>query len=261
MMRALDLVDALVAEGKEQFSFEDARTALGRTPSATANVLRRLQTNGLVDRLSRGHYAVRPLGSLHTSATTDDVALAVGSTFAGKAHRIAYLSALAELGLLSHPVRTITVACTTQVRVPAISRRPLHVVLERPETIHLEVEPVGRSWRSTLERALFECALRIDLSGGIERLAEAVATGSAQAKPRAMARLARAFGPKGLAAQRRLASLAHALGLPFGLAPAASPRQPIVRLDPGDEEVVWVDEDLRVAWNRDVAELRAVIGN
>jgi predicted transcriptional regulator of viral defense system len=259
MTRALDLVDTLVAEGKEQFSFEDARTALDSTPNATANVLRRLRTNGLIDRLSRGHYAVRHLGSLHTSATTDDLTAAIGSTFARRAHRIAYLSALSDLGLLSHPVRTITVACTVQVRVPAISRRPLHVVVERPETIHLEAEAVGRSWRSTLERALFECALRVDLTGGAERLAEALAAAAAHAQPGAFDDLARAFGTKGLAAQRRLASLAYALDLPLELAPAVSPRQSMVRLDPRDEEVAWVDEDFRVAWNRDVAELAAVV--
>jgi hypothetical protein len=60
------------------------------------------------------------------------------ATFDGREHRIAYLSALADLGLLSHPVRTITVACTKQVRVHAISRRPLRVVVEKAETIHLE---------------------------------------------------------------------------------------------------------------------------
>ena len=116
MVRPLELIDSLVAEGKAAFTFDEARAALGRSPTATANTLRRLQDNGLVDRLGRGRYAIRPLGSLHTSAATDDLALAVGATFGDRQHRIAYLSALADLGLLSHPVRTVTVACTTQVR-------------------------------------------------------------------------------------------------------------------------------------------------
>lgn len=178
MARPLELIDSLVAEGKEEFTFDEARAALDRSPTATANTLRRLQDNGLVDRLGRGRYVIRPLGSLHTSTTTDDLALAVGATFGDRQHRIAYLSALADLGLLSHPVRTITVACTTQVRVPAISRRPLRVVIERAETIHLEAERLGHSWRSTLDRALFECALRVDLTGGVERLAEAFVNGA-----------------------------------------------------------------------------------
>ena len=37
--------------------------------------------------------------------------------------------------------------------------------MERAGTIHLETEPIGRSFRSNLERALFECALRVDLTG------------------------------------------------------------------------------------------------
>ncbi|MHB1502352.1 MAG: type IV toxin-antitoxin system AbiEi family antitoxin domain-containing protein [Candidatus Dormibacteria bacterium] len=261
MASQLELIDSLVAAGKEEFTFEDAGAALGRSPSATANTLRRLQDNGLVDRLGRGRYAIRPLGSLHTSATTDDLALAVGATFAARWHRIAYLSALADLGLLSHPVRTVTVACTHQVRAPAISRRPLRVVVERAETIHLEADRIGHSWRSTLERALFECALRIDLSGGIGRLAEALANGSGDTDPTRVSLLAQVFGPRGLAAERRLASLAQVLELPLHLAPAVASRQPVVHLDPRDEHVIWVDDTFRVAWNLSADELQAVVRN
>jgi predicted transcriptional regulator of viral defense system len=262
MARPLELIDSLMAEGKAEFTFDEARAALDRSPTATANTLRRLQDNGLVDRLGRGRYAIRPLGSLHTSATTDDLALAVGATFGDREHRIAYLSALADLGLLSHPVRTITVACTKQVRVPAISRRrPLRVVVERAETIHLEAEPIGRSWRSTLDRALFECALRVELTGGVERLAEALANGAADTDPAHLSLLAKVFGPRGFAAERRLASLAQVLDLPLRLAPTAWPRQPVVRLDPRDEHIAWVDTTFRVAWHLNPDELRAVAGN
>ncbi len=261
MARALELIDSLVAEGKEEFTFDEARAALDRSPTATANTLRRLQDNGLVDRLGRGRYAIRPLGSLHTSATTDDLALAVGATFGDREHRIAYLSALADLGLLSHPARTITIACTAQVRASTISRRPLRVVMEQVETIHLEAESIGRSWRSKLERALFECALRVDLTGGVERLAEALTDGASGADPDRISLLAKVFGPRGLAAERRLASLAQVLDLPVRLDPTVKPRQPIVRLDPRDQRVVWVDGTFRVAWNINADELRAVARN
>jgi predicted transcriptional regulator of viral defense system len=261
MIRPLELIDSLVAEGREEFTFDEARAALGRSPTATANILRRLQDNGLVDRLGQGSYAIRPLGSLHTSATTDDLELTVGATFGDREHRIAYLSALADLGLLSHPVRAITVACTRQVRADTISRRPLRVVIERAETIHLEADPIGRSWRSTLDRALFECALRLDLTGGIERLAEALANGAASVDPDRLSLLATLFGPRGLAAERRLASLAQVLDLPLHLAPTVGPRQSIVRLDPRNEKVTWVDDTFRVAWHVTADELRAVAGN
>jgi predicted transcriptional regulator of viral defense system len=168
---------------------------------------------------------------------------------------------LSDLGLLSHPVRTITVACTKQVRVPAIGRRPLRVVVERAETIHLGAEAVGRSWRSTLERSLIECALRIDLTGSVERLAEALANGASDADPARVALLAQAFGARGLAAERRLASVARALELPLRLPTAVDAGRPIVRLDSRDERVTWVDPTFRVAWNVSTDELRAVIGN
>jgi predicted transcriptional regulator of viral defense system len=261
MARPLELIDSFVAEGREEFTFEDARTTLDRSPTATANVLHRLEVDGLVDRLSRGRYAIRPLGSLNTSTTTDALPLAVAATFGNRPHRIAYLSALSELGVLSHPVRTITVACTTQVRVPSISKRPLRVVTERAQTIDIEAEPIGRSWRSTLERALVETAVRVDLAGGIERLAEALASSATDVDSHRIAPLARVFGPRGLAGERRLASLARALDLSLDLAPSVGSRQKIIRLDPSNEQVAWIDDAFRVAWNVTADELRAVIEN
>ena len=260
-MRQLELIDTLMAEGRQEFTFEDAKARLSRSTSGTANALRQLGEKGLVDRLSRGHYAIRPLGSLGTSPTTDDLPRAVGATLDGRLHRIAYMSALSELGLVTHPVRTVLVACTHQVRLRTISRRPLRVVIERAATIHLEAERVEHSWRSTLERALFECALRVDLTGGAERLAEALAKGAPEADPTRIAQLAKAFGARGLAAERRLASLAQALGLPLGLEPRVAPRKPVIRLDPRDDRVEWVDGTFRVAWNTAADELRAVVGN
>jgi predicted transcriptional regulator of viral defense system len=171
MTRQLELIDTLLSEGRDEFTFEDAKAHLGVSPEATANALARLSKNGLVDKLARGYYAIRPFGALGTSAATEDLGFAVGAAFEGREHRIAYLSALSELGVLSHPVRTIYVACTQRVRFSTVSRRPLRLVLEKPETIHLEAEAVKNSWRSSLERALFECALRVDLVGGVERRA------------------------------------------------------------------------------------------
>jgi len=257
----LELIDTLVSKGQNEFTFDEAREALGASPSATANALRRLTQKGLVDRVIRGHYAVRPLGSLGTSSATEDLSLAVGAAFERYIHRIAYISALSEHGLLSHPVRTVCVACTQQVKFSTVSRRPLKLVIEQPKTIHLEAEAVGRSWRSSLDRALFESALRVDLAGGVDRLTEAVANGSSDADPARIAGLGNAFGARGSAALRRLASLAAALGLPMRLDPKVGKRQPIIRLDPRDHTVEWTDDKYRVSWNRTVDELRAIVGN
>lgn len=260
MVRALELIDNLVAEGHSEFTFAEAVSALRVSPTAAANALRRLQDKGLIDRVTHGVYAIRPLGSLGTSAATGDLPLAVGAAFQGSDHRIAYATALSEHGLLSHPVRTIYVACTRQVRTETLSRRPLRVVIERDKTIHLGAEQVGLSWRSTVERALFESALRLDLVGGIERLAEALARGAEEADPARIHRLARSFGARGRAAERRLASMSHALELPLGLDPQLASRRPIIQLDPRDERVEWLDERYRVAWNVDVDELRSIVG-
>jgi predicted transcriptional regulator of viral defense system len=261
MTRQLELIDTLLSEGRDEFTFEDARAHMGVSTEATANVLARLSKKGLVDKLARGHYAIRQLGALGTSAATEDLSLAVGAAFEGREHRIAYLSALGELGVLSHPVRTIYVSCTERVRFSTVSRRPLRLVVEKPVTIHLEAEAIKNSWRSSLERALLECALRVDLAGGVERLAEAVASGSPDADSARIARLAIAFGTRGRAAERRLASLAAALHLPLTLTPQVGKRQQVIRLDPRDERVAWTDTRLRVAWNTTIDELQAVVGN
>lgn len=261
MTRQLELIDNLLSEGRDEFTFEDARARLKVSTEATANFLARLSKNGLVDKLARGHYAIRPLGALGTSSATEDLNVAVGAAFEGREHRIAYLSALGELGVLSHPVRTIYVACTEPVRFSTVSRRRLRVVLEKPKTIHLEAEAVKNSWHSSLERALFECALRVDLIGGTERLADAIASGSRDADARRISRLAKDFGARGLAAERRIASIATTLQLPLTLTPEVSKRQQVIQLDPRDEQVAWTDTRFRVAWNTTIDELQAVVGN
>jgi hypothetical protein len=73
--------------------------------------------------------------------------------------------------------------------------------------------------------------------------------------------LAEAFGARGFAAERRLASLTRALALPLALEPHVDPRQPIIRLDPRTDHVEWTDDRFRVAWSTSVDELRAVVAN
>jgi hypothetical protein len=133
--------------------------------------------------------------------------------------------------------------------------------MEKPETIHLEAEAAKNSWRSSLERALFECALRVDLVGGSERLADVIASGSRDADSVRIAQLANDFGARGLAAERRLASITTALQLPLILTPKVSKQQQVIRLDPRDDRVAWTDPRFRVAWNTTIEELQAVVGN
>jgi len=259
MTKQLEFIDALVADGQTAFTFAEATKRLNVSPSATANALRQLQQKGLVCRISRGIYAIRPLGALGTSMATEDPSGAVKLAFGERQHRIGYLSALAEFDLLTHPVRSVYVACTSQVRSKSVSWRPLHSVIERPETIHLETWDYGTTKCSTLERALLESALRIDLVGSIERFAEALQGGLEQADASRIAALAVRLGPRGLAAERRLASVAHAMGMThIAVEPIAGS---MIRLDPREPEVEWVDERFRVSWHLGVDELRASVQN
>jgi hypothetical protein len=73
--------------------------------------------------------------------------------------------------------------------------------------------------------------------------------------------LAKVFGPRGLAAERRLASLTQVLSLPLSPAPRVGHRQPIVRLDPRSTHTAWVDSTFRVAWHLKPDEMRGVAGN
>jgi predicted transcriptional regulator of viral defense system len=258
MNRQLDLVNRLVAQGKHQFTFGDAVEAFGDSPSATGHALTRLGKSGFVDRVVRGQYVVRQLGALGTRAVSEDLVGTVGAAFEGQRHRIAYRSALAEHGLLQHPVRTVFIASDRQVRQRLIDGRPLRVVIERPELITLESEPVGRSLLSNVNRALLECAMRIDLAGGATTLAEALTSAARNVDPKVIADLADGFGARGLAAERRLASLATALHLPVAIRTASTDR-PVIRLDPRDEHQEWVDRTVNVGWNISIDELLAVV--
>jgi predicted transcriptional regulator of viral defense system len=261
MTRQLDFLNTLVAEGRTEFTFQDAVHLMSASPPATANTLNRLTQTGLVDRVVRGRYAIRPLGSLGTTAVSEDLSLAVGAAFDGQLHRIAYRSALSEHDLLSHPVRTVYVACEKNVGFSHVSERPLRVVLERPETVHLDVEAVAHSWRSTLERSLLECAMRVDLAGGVERLAEALSRGANKVDSVRLTKLANEFGARGFAAERRLASLSRALDIPLQFDPLVGTNKPLIQLEPRDPRDVWIDKTFRVSWNVTVDELKAVIGN
>jgi len=79
--------------------------------------------------------------------------------------------------------------------------------------------------------------------------------------PVKIGRLSKAFGARGVSAQRRLASLATNLDLPVTIDSPVGKRRPIIQLDPRDKRVEWIDEKYRVAWNVSTDELQAVVGN
>ena len=259
--QGLALANELVAEGRSTFTFEDVEKRLGKSKTATANLLKRMENAGLIDRVRRGHYAVRQLGVLGTPAAAEDVALSVGAALSGVPHRVAYRSALSEHDLVLHPARTIQVASDRRVRTKALSGRPLRVVIEPPETLAVGRVPWGTSYLSDRHRAVLDAARRPRLVGGLEVLAEAFAAATPELHAETLMEYAHRLDDA--AALRRLGSLADALALePF--AGSLTPIKPItadLALEPGtDEPTVWRDSRWRVRWPRTVGELRAVIG-
>ena len=259
--QGLALANELVAEGRLTFTFEDVKKRLRKSKPATANLLQRMQTAGLIDRVRRGHYAVRQLGVLGTPAAAEDVALSVGAALTGVPHRIAYRSALYEHDLVVHPARSIQVATDRRVRTRTLSGRPLRIVIESPEALDVGRGPWGASWLSDRHRAVLDAAQRPRLVGGLEVLAEAFAAATPALRADVLEEYARRLGRA--AALRRLGSLADALALE-PLAGRLTPIKPITAdldLEPGtDEPAVWRDSRWRVRWPRTVDELRAVIG-
>lgn len=207
MTRTLELLDELVAEGTTVITPSVVQARTGASTQATVNMLSRLVHAGLLDRVARGRYVVRPLGLLGTSAAAEDLGLAVGAVFLDKPHRIAFRSALDHHGLLLHAARTVQVACPSRIKVSTVSRRPLRVILEKEDTVLLGAEKVGDSWVSDLERALLDAATRPGLIGGASVLAYALMVSSPD--PERLMAYARMLDAG--AAIRRIGSLADRL--------------------------------------------------
>jgi len=172
---SLKPLDDRLAVGRTTLTSRELRAELGISPSAASNLLARWRRAGLVDQVARGRYAIRQIGLLGTRASSEDVALAVAALVDGRAHRIAYQSALDFHGLLTRPVRTVQIASPHRLASALVSGRPLAVVFERPDTVELGTEPAGfGALVSDLERALLDAAARPDLVGGYFPLAEAL---------------------------------------------------------------------------------------
>jgi len=253
---ALRLVDNLVADGKTHFTFGEAQQRFGQSPSATGNLLRRMLTAGLIDRVRRGYYVIRQLGVLGTPSVAEEVALAVGAAFAGMPHRMAYRTALDEHDLIVHPSRSIYVATSRRIRTKTLSGRPLHIVREPATSISIGAIACGSSWVSGIERALLDAAMRPNLVGGAAVLAEAIATASNRIDVTALTHYAQNLG--WAAALRRIGSIADTLEI-GGLAGKLRPLRPLTAdldLEPGGAlPRVWRDAYWRVRWAQSPTEI------
>ncbi len=256
----LEFVDDLVADGRTHFTFAEACARLGRSPGATANMLRRLVHSGLVDRVRRGHYVVRSLGVLGTRAVAESLPLAVAAAFADLPHRIAYRSALDEHDLISHPSRTVQIACTRRVRAAQLSGRPLRTILEAEGVIDVGSQPRGDSNVSDIDRALLDAAARPELVGGAAVLAEALASAGSKTDPQRLTYYAARLN--WAPALCRIGSLADALelGALAGKLSPLSSRGFDIALEPrAGAPIAWRDARWRVRWAQPLDELANVV--
>jgi predicted transcriptional regulator of viral defense system len=255
----LQLLDRLVADDQLQFTATDAAVRLGRSPTATSNLLRRLLREGLVDRVRRGRYAIRPLGTLGTRVAAEDVLLAVAAGFPATPHRIAYRTALDHLELLVHPSRSIQVALARPTRSGTLSGRPLTTVLEPEEALAIGAQRHGRTYVSDLERALLDAAARPELIGGIAILAEALTAAATRVDPARLRSYAERL--RWGAALRRIGSIGDTLavpGLAGRLAPLTEPTSDL-DLEPGAHDAIWRDSRWRIRWDQSPEQLANVV--
>lgn len=252
------LLDELVVEGMSHFTFAEAVERSGRSPTSCANLLHRLQRDGLLDRVRRGHYAIRHLGTLGTNAGTESVLLAVAAGFAGTPHRIAYRTALEELDLIPHHGRAIQVAVARPIRATILSGRPLTVILEPLASLLIGTGPTEGTFVADRERALLDAAARPELVGGAAVIAEAIAAAGTIDPDRLIDHARRLrWGP----ALRRIGSIADGLGL-HGLAGKLTPLAPPtsdIALEPGTPGCVWRDSRWWVRWAHERTDLLNVV--
>ena len=255
--RGLGLLNELTREGRTAVSATEVQTTMGLSPQATSNLLHRLSRAGLLDRVAAGRYAIRQLGNLGTSAVWDDLGSAVAALFAPHPHRIGFLTALDQHGLLVRPVRAVQVASPFRPRGRFLADRPLRVVGESEATVLTGTQPFGPSRLATVERALLDTASRPGLTGGVARLAEALAAARATSGLRD---LAEQVGDR--SAYRRIGSIAVTLSLLVADGLEPPPWRTLVELDRDARgEGGWVDTTWGVAWPYPAAELEAVVAS
>lgn len=248
----LEMLDRLVAAGRETFTSAEASEILDLSPQGASNLLTRLVNQGLVDRVARGHYVIRPIGRLGTSAASEETALAVAAVFSARPHRIGYRSALAHHGLIVHPTRTIQVACPDLVRLSELSGRPLQVVKETPDIVDIGAVDAGHGARvSSIERALLDGARRLELVGGLDVLSEALETAIPGLDVQLIVDYAERLDQS--AALRRLSSVARVLALEEladGLLAGAHAGARQLPADPAVKSPIdWIDPDAGVVWS------------
>lgn len=249
MPKLLEILNA-VAQRDGSFSSNDFAARYGGTAQSASNALARAVRDGMVDRVSRGRYAIRGLGALGSRASTESLLDAVRPVVAGRPHRIAYLSALDHHSLLRHPATEIQVAFDRPTRVRRVSGLPFHPIIERRHFLDVGVEQAGPDLRvSDLHRALIDAGRRPDLVGGVDTIVDAL---GATDRMDVETFVSYANRLNAWAALRRLGTIASNVGNPSFdlLANRLNPRLTPVPIDPHLATADgWVDPVWRIRWD------------
>lgn len=251
MTKTLNILDAL-ARDRRVFTTAEFRERFGGSPSNAANALQRAIRDGLVERVAHGKYAIRELGRLATSSSTEDILVALSPLLRGLDHRIAYVTALEWHSLLLYPQPTIQVALASPTRTAQVSGRSLRQIIEISPFLSVGAKEAAHGcFVSDLPRTLLDAARRPDLIGGVDILVEALRLAGPVDVEMIVDHADRLHSA---AALRRLGSVAGAADRADVVASIQSTTTiPVTPLpvDPSstDHDVVWIDPVWNVAWD------------
>lgn len=257
MSKTLRTLDSLARE-RSVFTAAEFQDHFGGSPTNAANALTRAIRDGLVERVAHGKYAIREVGRLSTSSSTEDLLLALSPLLSGRDHRIAYLTALELHSLLLYPQSEVQVALASPTRTTQVSGRSFRQIIEVPHYLGVGATAVAHGCSmSDLSRTLLDAARRPYLIGGVDTTVGALRL-AGQVDTDEIVDYAAMLQSE--AALRRLGSIAIAAGREDLAASLRSNRAiPVTPLpvDPSSisDEVVWVDPEWNVAWDSMSADL------
>lgn len=257
MSKALRTLDLLARE-RSVFTAAEFREHFGGSSTNAANALTRAIRDGLVERVAHGKYAIREVGRLSTSSSTEDLLLALSPLLIGRDHRIAYLTGLELHSLLLYPQSEVQVALASPTRTTQVSGRSFRQIVEVPDYLGVGATEVAHGCLvSDLPRTLLDLARRPDLIGGVDTAVEALRL-AGQINSETIIEYSNRL--KSGAALRRLGSIAVAANRDDLAAAIRSgltiPPTPLP-VDPNapSEDVIWVDPEWNVAWDSMSADL------
>ena len=172
--RGSDLMEHPALIRKGIFSSDEARHALGWSPSEVHPILFRLVKKGRLVRIKRGLFCIQPLGTSRPGYSQNW--LLIASRLAGnKPYFISYYSAMQLHGMTGESIQTIFISRVEQHRPPQNLQMPIRfVTVPQKRFWGLEEKwatQEAKVWVSERERTILDILDRPDLAGGISEIA------------------------------------------------------------------------------------------